>query len=237
MKSLEVDMFSDPSISLDRAYAGFQKNFPGLDLIRTPEIVYSNNLECKEGKNIIIIGGGPSSLEYDGYDKYDEIWSMNHYYKSPLAEYGADLMMLSPEVYLGDRELLDFISVHNPYVGFEWNGSIKYAMFFHYFKLFVSHTRFYSKLGYGVRMIILAAELGAKSVSFVGLDGVQPILKGRHAFQPNKKILPSGVNASNGYKIFKHQYDTFWEYMNTTFPNSKYISLDTTNLLHEKCSE
>ena len=68
-----------------------------------------------------------------------------------------------------------------------------------YKKYFCMHTYDYTILGACVRMIEFACFLGVSHLDFTGLDGVEAILEGKHAFQPGKTELPGVLKARAAY--------------------------------------
>ena len=83
------------------------------------------------------------------------------------------------------------------------------------------HTKFYSKLGIGVRMLLFAAALGAKHIKFAGFDGFKPIYEGNHSFEKNKKTLPSNFSED----IYVKQYEYFWNYILSHFSGVTFSNL------------
>ena len=201
-------------------------------VIATKEIVYSNLEYFKKYKNktVLIIGGGPSSkeLDYETIDR-DFTWSCNHFYlNNRLRNMKIDLAMLMAEPDINSEEFNNYRDTYKPYLGFEVHDKWINYEFDDYDKYFCMHTRFYSKLGIGVRMLIFASALGCKEVKFCGLDGYEPILKGDHAFQPGKTTLPSNFSIEN----YHDQYKYFWLYLQTKFSKVKYQNLGYGKELH-----
>lgn len=216
------------------------------NLAITDEIVYRNlpGFNKFKDSSILLIGGGPSTDSINWNEKdHDYCWSMNHFYLNKrLTDTKLDLVMLNAGTDLNNSKLQNYLNSYKPLVGFDihnrWfeNPRKKFVnnKFYITKNLFCSHSRFYSKLGYGIRMIVLAANLGVREVSFVGLDGFKPLLKGSHAFQPGKTSLPQFVTPQNGDEVFTRQYTEFWTYMKDKFLNTKCISLDPTNKYHKE---
>lgn len=246
-RQLSFDVFNHQN-ALDkiRPVATKKCKLNDYDFISNKEIMYTRNpiFENFLGNRILLVGGGPSSLTLtkEQLEKYDSIWSMNHFFLNPLLfETEIDVAMISLEVDLRGEKLHKYAKTHNTIFGIEWHSTwlerIPYLIsgdLCDKNRLFFMHTRFYSKLGYGVRMIILASELGVNQIDVIGLDGPVPLLEGNHAFQKGKKILPSGINPSNIKNVFKNQYDAFWTYVRKTYPKVKYNVL-CMNRYHEKC--
>lgn len=204
-------------------------------VVTNNEIVYSNLkhfLDYKD-KTVLIIGGGPSSneLDYNSIDR-DFTWSCNHFYlNDKLNTMKIDLAMLMGEPDIASKQFIDYRNNYNPYLGFEVHDRWFNHDFDDYDKYFCMHTRFYSKLGIGARMIIFAAALGCKEIKFCGLDGYKPILKGDHAFQPGKTTLPSNFSIEK----YHQQYDYFWSYIKKTYPQTTYKNLGYGKEFHRGC--
>ncbi len=204
-------------------------------VVTNNEIVYSNLkhfLDYKD-KTVLIIGGGPSSneLDYNSIDR-DFTWSCNHFYlNDKLNTMKIDLAMLMGEPDIASKQFIDYRNNYNPYLGFEVHDRWFNHDFDDYDKYFCMHTRFYSKLGIGARMIIFAAALGCKEIKFCGLDGYKPILKGDHAFQPGKTTLPSNFSIEK----YHQQYDYFWSYIKKIYPQTTYKNLGYGKEFHRGC--
>ncbi len=192
-----------------------------------------------QDRDILIIGGGPSTLNLLWEAKRTQhIWSCNHYFLcEELKHFRFDLAMIMPGVDTRSRPFLDRIFKDQPLLGIElhdkWFSSEKLRQLCCEYgenNMFFSHTRFFGKLGVGARMLILAASLGARKVQFIGFDG--PV-RG-HAFEKNKYELPSQVDPENAWKLYKYQYDELYDHLDQYYPHTKIESLDKSNLLHEK---
>ena len=197
------------------------------------EIVYSDLDHFKEyeGKSVLIIGGGPSTnrLDYNS-TKRDFTWACNHFYLNPRFDsIKVDLAMLMAEPNLESEEFIKYRDKFKPYLGFEVHPRWFEYEFDDYEKYFAMHTSFYARLGICPRMILFACLLGSKTVKFVGLDGYEPIYKGDHAHEPGKKNLP-GIFTE---ELFDKQYDFFWKYTRTLFPDVEFINLGDGNKFHK----
>jgi len=218
----------------------FGQNFKKMPIVASREIVYTNLEEFKnyENSKILIIGGGPSTKEivYNLSD-YDYIWSCNHFFKNPkLKNQKIDLAIIMPEVDLKSDEFLEYRRKHNPLLGFEIHDSWMNYRFDDYERYFLMHTRFYSKIGIGARMLIFSAAIKCKQVDFVGFDGPSYQLKGNHAFQPGKKNLPSiFVGKSERQIVDFHimQYETLWNFIGLKFPNTRFTNIGYGNEYHK----
>lgn len=200
------------------------------DLVVQFDIVHDFNMIVEEP--VLVMGGGPSTLQHLDYDKCKYRWSMNYAYRNLK---NVALLAVGANVDITSDEFLDWQYYEGGVLAFEihpkWGGMRR-----HINKLSGStqyfHTQIYGKIGVGARLINLAAALGAPEVHFIGLDGPEAILKGQHAFEPGKRELPSSCNESNAQDIHQYQYDFFWEYIRRLYPNTKFVSIDKNNVLH-----
>jgi len=204
------------------------KMFPSrfIDNIVCDEIVCFNKikpLDKFKNKKVLIVGGGPSSLDFDfNNHPYDSIWSCNHFFLHDiLKDTKIDLISVTGEVDLSLKEFLDYRHRFNPLITFEIHSKWYNYSFDDYENYTFFHTEFYSKLGICPRQIIFACCLGVKEIGFVGLDGIKFIKKGQHAFQSGKKTMPLSFDED----VCSTQYDVFWTYIKDKFPNVKFKNL------------
>ena len=210
-------------------------------VIQNKEIVYSNLDSFKEYKDstVFILGGGPSTnaMDLDSVDR-DYTWSCNHFYlNEKIKNMKIDLAMIFGEPDIQSSEFKSYLDKYHPHVGFECHDRWVNYNFDDYDKYFCMHTRFYSKLGGGARMVLFASFLGAKHVYFTGFDGPEAMFEGNHAFQPGKTTLPSSYSNMDHNKVvdkWKKQSDYFWNYTTSLFPNVKYTNLGGGDYYHEK---
>ena len=202
-------------------------------VVANNKIVYSDLKHFKEyeDKSVLIIGGGPSTnkLDYDG-TKRDFTWSCNHFYLNPvLKNVKVDLVMLMGEADLKSKDFIEYRDKYSPHLGFEAHDRWVGFDFDDYTKYFMMHTKLYSKLGIGARMILFAAFLGCKLIKFVGLDGYAPIYAGNHAFEVGKTSLPSNFSE----ELYDNQYQYFWRYTTDLFPDVQFVNLGGGHKFHE----
>lgn len=211
------------------------KRMHELDNVRIKEdICYSLPAPDLTGTNVLVIGGGGSSSQVS-MEGYDYIVSMNHFFlNEKFSQTKIDLVGVGAGVNLRDVKFLKYIREFNPTLAFEIHPNWSPTSYAHLdsFKVFY-HTHVYGKIGMAVRLINLAAALGATSISFIGLDGPEAILAGRHAFQPGKTDLPSFLHEGNASIIHQTQYNHFWSYIRNLYPNTKFISIDKKNKYHQ----
>lgn len=192
---------------IDKAFKGFTIS---------PELLITNNISFLglKNKSVLIVGGGPSTslLTKDQISKYDYIVSCNHFFKNPtLKETRIDLCLIGDEVNLQSKEFLDYIETFKPAIGFEHSARrtdqdlIKFRK--NYPKCFVYLTRYFSRLGFVARAIIICALAKPNKIDYIGMDGHK---KGSyaHAFQPGK---PAPV--FNEEQKYKEQVEIFFKYL------------------------
>ena len=204
------------------------------ELTFNKDVVYSksNYFKNYKGKKVLIIGGGPSSKDLDlSNTEVDFLWSVNHFYLNPtLKDKKIDLAMMMAEPDLKSKEFLNYRDKFKPMIGFEIHSKWPNYKFDDYENYFLMNTHFYGKLGACTRMIIFACLLGVSEVKFVGMDGDKYMKEGNHAFQPNKKALPSSYTNN----LFKDEYKVFWKYIDNTFPEVKIMNLGLGQEYHNR---
>ena len=204
------------------------------DLVVTEEVIFSkyNHFKIYDDKTILIVGGGPSTLALDfNSTQRDFTWSVNHFFLNPiLKNIKIDLAMMMAEPDINSEKFIRYRDTYNPMIGFEIHDKWGNFNFDSYENYFLMHTDFYGKLGACTRMIIFACLLGAKCVKFVGMDGDKYMIKGEHAFEPNKNNLPSFHHEN----LFADQYNIFWKYVDSRFPDVKFENLGLGQEYHNR---
>jgi hypothetical protein len=230
----------------DWAQKWFLENFSTFssNLVAKPDIIYqeSKNVDIG-GQYVLVVGGGPSTnlLIRGEYDLYDAVWSINKFYRHRILEkIKVDVVSVGAGVDLLNEQFHNYIHKFKPVLMFEvhpaWHTQKRLInSFYEKSKKICSHTRIYGQIGGGVRLINLAASLGASQIDFIGLDGPEAILEGRHAFEPGKKALPSFCQPHTASRIHQEHYDFFWKYIQELYPNCKLNSLDKHNKYHRLC--
>ena len=197
-----------------------------------------------KGKDVLIIGGGPSShtLTDDIIEQYDILVSMNNFFKNNYFKTKKiDIVAVGAGVNLTDADFLAYLSKFEPIIAFElhphWRTMTRSLMtYYKTHKTIFFQTNFYGKVGVGIRLVTLMAELRAKSISFIGFDGPEPILRGEHAFEKGKTQLPSFCTKENADDVHREHYELYWKYITELYPTTKFISIDKENEYHEYVS-
>ena len=211
-------------------------------MIQNDYILYSNRPEFYDykDKTVFIVGGGPSTLttNLDNVER-DYTWSLNHFYlNEKMKNIPVDLAMILGEPKFDSLEFQEYREKYKPLLGFEVHDRWFGHTFDDYDKYFSMHTKFYGRLGGGVRMVLFAAHLGCKEIKFTGFDGPESIYDGKHAFQPGKNTLPAVYANADKKLVFqdwKEQSDFFWDYTRQLFPNTKFENLGGGEKYHERC--
>lgn len=217
----------------------FKRTFPFdmSKLVIKDDIIHNCPFSILPHRKVLVVGGGPSTLTFNNYDDYDHVWTMNKGYQLPQLRESIELLSVGAGVNLQDDSFQTLISNVKPYLAFEihpkwFTVDQKILIKKLEYCSFAYHTNIYGKIGSAVRLINLAASVGAKDISFIGLDGPEAILQGQHAFEPGKTDLPSFCNKDNVVEIHQDQYDHFWQYIRNVYPDVKFNSIDKNNRYH-----
>ena len=202
--------------------AKVETNFGSLSI--SEEMLITNNLNFSsvEGKKVLVVGGGPSSkdLSKEEYDKYDYIFSCNHFFKS-LKNNKVNLALIGDEVDLNGYEFNSYLKSHSTILGFEHSSRrstddiIRFKR--RYPNCFVFLSRYFSRLGYVARACVLAKHMKASEIHFVGLDGFK---SDYHYFEKGKKPPPF-----NNDQKFREQMKIFYKYMLETYDSNSFKNL------------
>jgi len=195
-----------------------------------------------KGSRVLILGAGPTLDERFkdlDLDDYDFVWSCTKFFLSPIIkEIELDLFSIGGNVSLNDPDLTEYMNK---------NPKTKYGIesFVQPFKTkeeliefrdrngadrgFTFHTRYFSKLGAGPRLLALAAILQVEEVHFLGVDG-HP-LGHKHSFETNKEyktIKKDGAEEAPTRKgsedAYRRQFCLLWQYL-ITFHNTQFVNL------------
>lgn len=191
------------------------------NLFISNDIIYSKRLNVFKGRRILLIGGGPTGGRSASYANYDDLWTVNNFFKCKIRTWEKiGLAMFGANTVLTHHNLMDVIKTYKPFLVFEphpkygnvkteghksnpdweiskrWINSIQFAPSE---TKCVCQTAFWARIGIGARLLILAGHLGVKSVDFMGIDGFSGYIKGIHTFEDNKgrDFLPSSIKSLN----------------------------------------
>jgi len=192
----------------------------GLKIIESPDyIVPVDVFDDFKDKHILIIGAGPSTNDVEWKDvDYDHIWTCNNFFLNDKINHKkVSLAVLGPNTDLADETLIYKLAKDDTLCVFEGGASpfrnleVLIAMKKIHSKVSYYHLRYFSKIGTAPRLIVLATLMGAKKISFVGVDG-HP-LGNPHAFDGDSKIHNGAPLVKNSYNIFRRQYVLLWDYL------------------------
>ncbi len=205
--------------------------FPSLstNLNTNSFISYKHNEDFNKFKNkkILIIGGGPSTnhLELKNL-KTDHIFTANNFFlNKKLNTLKVDIAMVGAEIDTYSPEFIKYVETYHPWLGFEihnkWSTPINHEyinthLYNSYNKLFCMQTRYYGCVGIGHRLLVLAMQLGASEISYIGIDGPAGMIEGKHSFEKNKVKLPKlpyHLNVDNAKEIFTNAYKDFYTHL------------------------
>ncbi len=204
--------------------AKVETNFGSLNICEEMLITDNLNFSSVKGKKVLVVGGGPSSrdLSKEDYEKYDYIFSCNHFFKSQdFKNNKVNLALIGDEVDLNGYQLNSYLESNNTILGFEHSGRrstddiIRFKR--RYPNCFIFLTRYFSRLGYVARACVLAKHMGASQIHFIGLDGFKSEY---HHFEKDKKP-PS----FNNEQKFKKQMKIFYKYMLQTYDTDSFKNL------------
>ena len=197
----------------------------GTNVKANSEIIIQEHPEFEKfkGKNILLVGAGPTAEEIDWENMnldYDYIWTCNNFHKNnKLCSTQIDLALMGPTVDFKDSELLMKLKKDETFCIFEggcspFRSGPELTEFKNIFpdKTSYFYLRYFSKIGSMPRLLCLATILGAKKVYFVGIDGYPGKLgdKYKHTFEGDKKDHDGRIFS---YDLHRRQYVLLWEYL------------------------
>jgi hypothetical protein len=191
------------------------------DFVFNNEIIYRKPISFKKYHNsdILILGGGPTTkklINSNSIPPHDYTWSVNNFYLNNSLP-PIDLAVLGKEPNKFDPKLIEYIRKNNTNIIFEEakddrKGEENIQNLFPNQTSWYN-TRYQSKLGIGVRMVILAIMLGAKDIKIAGIDGWSITGECNHSFQKNKPSPKWGLSSEEVYNLTKRQFIIFWKYI------------------------
>ena len=208
----------------------------GLDLLElecTKEFIIENSekLSFIKGSSVFIVGAGPSAKSIDFHtEKHDYLWVCNDFYKNQKHKnIKADIFYMSSDVQEKkdsfsrmniEDNLITFFDIN---VNRNFNTIKKYRESFKD-RLVLFSSRLFTTVGTMPRLINLACLLGAKKVSFAGMDGHsrEHFEKGKSfsSFESNWKNIPSGQSFGSQ----RREYLLFWEYIKKNYPHVLFLN-------------
>jgi len=210
-------------------------------------ISYEHNKDFDKFKNkkILIVGGGPSTDDLDfNKVKVDYIFTSNSFFlNDKLKNKKVDIAMVGAEVNTSSDEFINYVETYNPWLGFEihnkWSDVTNHEyinkfLYKSYPKMFCMQTRYYGCVGVSHRLLVLAMQLKAKEIYYIGVDGPRGMIKGKHSFEKNKSNLPKlppQLNVDTAEEIFTNAYKDFFTHMNKNIKyQGKLINLGKNHL-------
>ena len=206
--------------------------FPHLNrytYIHKGDYILENHIEFKKFINskILIVGGGPTTNEIDwDINDYDYVFSCNHFYKSKkLKDKKVDLFFVGSEVDTTEEVFLNYCRKYNSLIGIEnlrcRPEHVKNLVCNFPENTFFGTCRYQDKLtGMASKLVLLALDLQAKHVDFVGIDGVPSdfhyLDEIPHGFEGKKLFRKNKMSHANQVK---EQYLFFDKYIRENFPN------------------
>lgn len=180
------------------------------------------NLNNLQGKTILIVGGGTSTLDRRWeHTPYDVLWTCNDFYKEErLLNVKVDTYMFGNTTDLKSNQLIDKLNKDKPTVFYEPH---------HYrgkhlteeFKIFAlrldvpvfetninpgkAQGRECQKAGATFRLIQLALESNASYINYVGFDGFDKEFSNKHAFTKHVGLKDTDTRRD----WFSHYYTPF----------------------------
>lgn len=160
------------------------------------------------GKNILILGGGTSTLDtkWENLD-YDYVWTCNQFFLEPrVLSQNIELYLLSPTVDVTNKLLQEKLKNSSTYVFIEgphYRGQERLPAF----KEFAKYIQIpvHSKIlptveksknsagfsGAAFRLILTALQTNAKQILFSGFDGFDKNFSNIHAFTKHPGLKPT----------------------------------------------
>lgn len=194
------------------------------------------DIDKYKNKKLLLLAAGPTlkeRVDEIDFSSYDFIWSCTKFFLNPkIKNIELDLFSIGGNVELDDSELEAYLTE---------NKNTKYGLecFIQPFKLkeqlvnfrdkhgadrgFTFHTRYFSKLGAGPRLLVLAAMFQLSEVHLLGIDG-HP-LKFKHSFESSKKYVENeAATREDSEDAYRRQFCILWKYL-LSFPRTTFVNL------------
>lgn len=231
--TLKETFLSDPTWGMPYVQDYFG-SFTGFKFV-TSNLIASHPevLDKIAGSKVLIVGGGPTANEVDWKaEDYDHILTCNHFFMNQKLSVIPNILLafVGNEIDTQSQAFRTYFENSDTMVCFE-NVSIPKEIFpglinhFGTDKVMFAHTRYRSKIGTAARLMIFAAELKAKEIHVVGMDGVAKGTKhgdiAQHSFQPGKH-----VQGAYDYDLYRRHYVVLWDQLlNELNPDILYKNL------------
>ena len=207
----------------------------GENIVENNEIMYLDHPRIKKFKNskILLVGGGPTTHRGFDPEKYDYIWSCNHFFLNEKLN-SLDLAMVVPgtdvDMSENNREFHEYLQNSTSLICFEDRFSKKAKQHLPLMKekygdrCVYAHTRYRGKIGAIPRLLCTAVLFGAREIHFIGMDGMAAESKRgdfiNHAFQKEKKFhgVEGGTRHEDwridlNYNRNRRHYTILWDYI------------------------
>ena len=180
-----------------------------------------------QNKSVLIIGGGPSTIEVNWHDlSVDYKWSCTNFFlNDDITKHNLDLVTLGNLQDYRNESLLNYLDKYKDCkILFEKNYLYpstltdnrefveRYQDRIHFGELDKKYTTI---VGPPARLITLAANLGFSDIYFVGIDGFDKQLKNDHAFTSEKGLREGAVHST--YDVYYDAHTTFANRIFTDF--------------------
>lgn len=186
-------------------------------ILYSTELAITDNFNYKkyEGKKILVVGGGPSTNDYEwDASNYDFVFSCNFFFKHPKLQ-NIELASLSPEVDINSEEFQNYYNNSSTlfvYENVDANQDYVQKMF-QGGRTAISVVRFKDKSGSIGRLLIMLSSFKPAEVHIIGMDGMPKGLGTgddcKHSFEQGK-IMKS---KSYSYDFYLSESTKLWNYL------------------------
>ncbi len=174
-------------------------------------VTSNNNIENFYGKSALVVAGGESTGLVDLSDlKTDFVFSCNHFFlRKEIMNLGVTDVILCNEINTARPALKQWIEKNQKARFWFENHKAVCQSFIELYSnpWFYFTPDFKGKIGTGVKLLVLAANLGCNPIYYVGLDGGIS----KHYFQPGK--TKSGTKDTHNLEIQKMQFLMLVDYL------------------------